>query len=175
MKYLNLKAKIIIFCSAIFLFHFIEIAYAKCPGRTLKDMLDFENPRVIKRLTEIENTGTGYQEPGISLCNGKKILSNWVFKESIHIPCAGQHIYIFEEHNSLRAVIWIEKNGKEAEVPPCPNDDCTDLAEAAHVISYDVYTWREVQPGDDVVILEYPTKEWVDRLKRQKSACKTPR
>ena len=167
----NELVKVMIWSLTIFLFYSMEIAYAKCPGGTLKDVLDFENPRVIKRLTDIENMGTGYREPGISLCDGQKVLSAWVFKQSIHPPCTGQHIYIFEEDHALRAVIWIETNGKAASVPPCPLDDCRNIAEAAHVISGDIYTWKEVQPGDGIVLLQYPTKKWVEGLKNQTKGC----
>ncbi|MCX5919695.1 MAG: hypothetical protein NTX30_23860 [Deltaproteobacteria bacterium] len=171
MKYLDFTAKFTICCLALYIYHCHGIAYAKCPASTLKDMLNFENPRVIKHLSEIENMEAGYREAGIILCDGYKILSGWIFKESIHPPCTGQHVYIFEENHVLRAVIWVEKSGKAVRVPPCPKDDCSNIAEAAHVISGDVYTWKEVQPGDGIVLLQYPTIEWAEGLKNQTEGC----
>jgi hypothetical protein len=171
MKYRDILPKFIICLLGLFIFFPQETAYAKCPGQTLKDMLDFENPRVIKHLTAIESMGAGYREAGILLCDGDKFLSNWIFKESIHPSCTGQHIYLFEENHLLRAVIWIERIGKVVSVPPCPKDDCSNISEPAHVISGDVYTSKEIDPGDGIVVIQYPTKEWVEGLKNQSSGC----
>ena len=76
---------------------FGAVARAKCLGEWLGDMLDYENPRVIQHLKEIETKGAGYKVPGITLCSGLEIFVNWVFQQSIHIPSHGQHIYIFKD------------------------------------------------------------------------------
>jgi hypothetical protein len=171
MKYLNYLLKFAICCLVLFIFHGYEAAYAKCPGLTLTDMLNFEHPRVIKYLGEIDNMGKEYRVAGIMLCDGDKFLSNWIFKESIHLPCLGQHIYIFEENYVLRAVIWIERNGKPLKVPPCPKNDCSNIAEPAHLISGDVLTSAEIDPDSGIIVIQYPTKEWVERLRDQASKC----
>ncbi len=135
----------------------------------------FENPRVIKKLEEIETKGKGHRVRGIKLCDGSEILSNWVFEKSIHSFCLGQHVYIFKEGSTLRAVSWVEPAGKLLKVPPCQSSElCNKMDEAAMVISGDVYTWAEVQPGDGVVLLLYPTKEWIQDLTIQSSGCGKP-
>jgi len=148
----------------IILMSVVEVR-AKCPGEWLGDMLKFENPRVIKQLIEIERKGKGYKVPGISLCDGSIILDGWVFLQAIHIPKQSQHIYIFEEDSTLRAVAWVELDGKPLKIPPRPKGElCREMNEEASVVSGDVYTWVEVQPGHGVVLLFYPTREWIRDL-----------
>jgi hypothetical protein len=150
------------------------IVYAKCPGEWLGDMLGFENPRVMKELKAIESKGKGFRVQGINLCDDSKILENWVFKRSLEPLCSGQHIYLFEEGDTLRAVVWVGVGGKPIKVPPCPGGDCSNMNEPAGVISGDIYTWNEVQPGHGVVLLFYPTNEWVQNLTKQSSGCGKP-
>jgi hypothetical protein len=160
----------VIFLIAV-LFQVPWTAYAKCPGEWLGDMLEFENPRVMKELKAIESKGKGFRVRGISLCDGSKILENWVFKRSLEPPCSGQHIYLFEDGDILRAVVWVEAGGQPIKIPPCPGGDCSNMNESAEVISGDVYTWKEVQPGHGIILLFYPTNEWLQNLTKQPSRC----
>lgn len=142
-----------------------NISFAECPGEWLGDFLDFENPRVIKQLKEIESKGSGYKTTGINLCDKSILFPGWIFQKDIHVSSRGQHIYLFKDTDTLKAVTWVEDNGKPLNIPSCPyGERCLTMAEGATVISGDIYTWKEVQPGHGIVIIIYPTSDWVEDL-----------
>lgn len=147
--------------------------YAECPSGN--DMVNFENPRVIQELKKIESKGNGYRLQGIKLCDDSMIFEQWVFIKSVKSRNPGQHIYIFKEDNILRAVVWVDKNGTPIKVPPCQDGDCKNVTEPALSIGEDVYTWAKVQPDHGVVILLYPTTEWINDLTTVSSGAKTAR
>lgn len=165
----GVKSKLAAICCSVPIFLLLaKFAFAKCLGEGLGDMLTFEGPRIIEQLKNIESTGKGYQLKGIQLCDGSTILRNWIFKQSLHFTSCRQHIYIFQEKKAIRAVVWIEPDGQPVAIPPCTNGKrCDEMDEPAHGISGDVYTWKEVQPGDGVVLLLYPTEKWIQQLTTQ--------
>ena len=155
---------IIIFFVVIY-FTITSVSDAKCPGEWLGDMLDYENPRVIQYLREIEGEGSGFKTNGIILCDGNVIFKNWIFQKAIHNSSLGQHTYIFQDDETLKAVSWVEEDGHPLDIPLCPyGERCMKMMEGAIVISGDIYTWKRVQPGHGIVIIIYPTNDWINDL-----------
>ena len=152
---------IVFFCSSI--------ANAQC--RDLNEMLARDNPRVINYLNSLSKSAEDTKIKGIELCDGTNPLSGLKYKEKIKTSDSKQHIFLFikDEFCNIKnytiAIAWVDKGGSPISIPPYPkNISCN--AEAAYVLSYDVFTWQTIESDSGVVIISYPNEEWLKKFKR---------
>ena len=150
------------------LFQFSFIPYSECSDWDMDD-IKARHTRMMQKLKEIETEGSGHHLEGTkNLLAYSTNYDKWTFIKSIKNPNPGQHIYLFKEGNDLRAIVWVDKDGIPIKVPPCPDGNCKTVLEPAFtVISQDVYCEREVKPGHGLVLLMYPTTEWINDLTKQ--------
>lgn len=128
------------------------------PCSTLGEQLQADEPRV-KRF--IGSLRASEKTSGIRLCDNTELFKDWVFLGRAANFDDSQFVYLFSEGGRRRAVVWIEPRGTPIPTPGCPNNPkCVNEDEAALIISGDVYTWMEIRPGEAIVILLHPPKEW---------------
>lgn len=125
---------------------------------TLAEQLAHDEPIVKTKLLALR---PGERLPGIHLCDNSVFLAGWRFTRLAKIQNPFQHVLLFQDGRSTRAVAWVEARGKEITVPACPHGPrCDNLPEAATVISGDVYTFNAIKPKGELVILRYPPVGW---------------
>ncbi|MBI4844081.1 MAG: hypothetical protein HY809_07155 [Nitrospirae bacterium] len=132
---------------------------------TLKGQLALDNPRVINYLKSLDTSDAGEKLQGIKLSDGSVTLENHVFLETIRSTKKKFSVYLFRIGAKTVAYTWVEPNGKPLFIPPCPSDYGD---EGQYVLSGDVYTWKDVQPGDGIIIIECVTDKWINEIKRTK-------
>lgn len=128
----------------------------------LGSFLEHEEPRVVAYIESLGSSQSTAQLEGITLCDGTTLFQGWAYlgptKEKANV---GQHIHLFAIGKALRAVAWVEKDAKPFTIPSCPEHlTCKKQPEGARGISGDVYTWKQIQPGDGPVIIVYPLRSW---------------
>lgn len=146
---------------------YASISYAEC--RNLEEMLESENPRVVNYLEKITNSEKGSVIEGIKLCNGSNFLKDVYYIDKINTADQKQHILLFiddklcDHNRHMIAVAWVEEGGNPISIPLKENNFLSN-AETAHMLSYDVFTWKEVQSDSGVVIISYPNDKWINNL-----------
>jgi len=153
---------IVFFCSSI--------ANTQC--RDLHEMLERDNPRVINYLNSLSKSAEGTKIKGLELCDGSNPLSGLKYIEKMKTSDSKQHIFLFTKDNEfcdiknyMIAIAWVDHGGSPISIPPSP-DNISCEGEAAHVLSYDVFTWETIGPDSGVVIISYPNEEWLRTLRR---------
>jgi len=131
----------------------------------LGEMLDRDNPRVMAYLESLSHENIDSAIKGIELCDGSNPLKDLVYQGRI-VSLPEWHIFLFyfKKENRNVAFAWVEKGGKALWIPS--NVNGPNYGEHAYVLSYDVYTYSRVQPGEDVVIINYPHGDWIAWLIR---------
>jgi hypothetical protein len=103
----------------------------------------------------------GERLTGIRLCDKSVVFEGWRFIRRAKVQGPFQHVLLFQDGRSTRAVTWVESRGKEIAVPVCSlGSRCDSLPEGVTVISGDVYTFSTIRPKGDLVILRYPPASW---------------
>lgn len=156
-----MKTKIIIF---LLLLSVPCLAAQQVP-QTLEEQLAIDNPKVIKYLQALKASDAGKKLKGIKLSDGNIILKDYVYLEKIRSSKNKFTVYLFQDGTKKIAYAWVETNGKPLPIPPCPPDY---KEEGQYGLSGDIYTWKDVQPGHGVVIIECVTNNWINEIKRTK-------
>jgi hypothetical protein len=137
------------------------LAGGKMP-ETLEEQLATDNPRVIKYLQSLKASDTGKKLKGIKLSDNSVALKDHIFLEKIELNKRRTSIYILRSMGQVISYAWVESDGQPLPIPPCPpNAD----EEGQNVLSGDVYTWKDVQPGDGVVVMKCVTNKWIREVK----------
>lgn len=103
-------------------------------------------------ITSLEGKEPGYKIEGFRLCDGSVLFEGWIYLGKTKNLKRGQHVYIFRDRKVYRAVAWVENKGIPLPIPSCPKHiDCS--AEGQYAMSYDIYTFKAIQPGDGPIIL----------------------
>ena len=132
---------------------------------TLDEQLAVDNQRVMKYLGRLTASDVGKRLKGVRLSDYGVVLKNHVFLERIRSADHKSTVYVFREKSKLVAYAWVEPQGRSIPIPSCPPHS---KEEGQYVLSGDVYTWKEVEPGDGVVVLECVTDKWIREIKRNK-------
>ena len=140
--------------------------------RDLHEMLERDNPRVINYLNSLSKSAEGTIIKGIELCDASNPLKGLKYIEKTKTSDPKQHIFLFTKDNELCniknymiAIAWVDHGGSPISIPPSPTNILCE-GEAAHVLSYDVFTWETIGPDSGVVIISYPNEEWLRTLRR---------
>ncbi len=132
----------------------------ECPTSDLGVFLDHENPRTIAFIESLEGKERGYKIKGFRLCDGSILFEGWSYIGKANNLKRGQHVYIFKYAKAYRAVAWVEEKGIPLSIPSCPKHiDCS--SEGQYALSFDIYTFKAIQPGDGPIILYFPWKRWL--------------
>ncbi len=132
---------------------------------TLDEQLSIDNSRVMKYLNSLTSSDIGKKLKGIKLSDQSIVLKNHIFLEKIYSTKNKSTVYVFRDKAKMVAYAWVEKTGRPLPIPPCPSNY---KEEGQYVLSGDVYTWKAVEPGDGVVVLECVTKKWINEIKKNK-------
>lgn len=98
---------------------------------------------------------------GITLCDGSVLFRNWVLIGRVSGLDPTQFVFLFKDGSKLRAVAWVGPGGQPLPIPECRTvSTCGPEPSGPSVISGDVYTWKAVRPGEEVVIVWYPPDSW---------------
>ena len=125
---------------------------------TLGEQLAHDEPIVKAELLALT---PGERLTGIRLCDNSVVLGGWRFIRRAKAQGPFQHVLLFEDGRSTRAVAWVESRGKAMVVPVCPRGPrCDSLPEGATVISGDAYTFTTIKPKGNLLILRYPPASW---------------
>jgi hypothetical protein len=149
----------------VFLLMSMPLFAAQHVPKTLDEQLALDNPRVIKYLKGLTKSDIGKKLKGITLSDKSIALKNHIFLETISSTKNKFSVYIFRNESIKIAYTWVEPNGLPIPIPSCPPNY---QGEGQYILSDDVYTWKEVQPGDGVVIIECVTDKWIDEIKKAK-------
>ena len=149
----------------IFLLMSTPLFAAQQVPKTLEEQLALDNPRVINYLQSLNASDTGKKLKGIKLSDGSIVLKNYVFLETINSTKDKFTVYVFRYKTKRIAYAWVESDGKSLPIPSCPSNY---EEEGQYVLSGDTYTWRDMQPGDGVVIMECVTDKWINEIKTTK-------
>lgn len=124
----------------------------------LGEQLEIDEPRVKEYVQKLIPS---QEVEGISLCDGSVLFQGWIFVRKVSGLETSQEVYLFKDGKATRAVAWVTTNGKSFDVPGCPyGDECKSMLEPGLVISGDVYTWKQIRAGEEVVIIWYPPENW---------------
>ncbi len=132
---------------------------------TLEEQLALDNPRVIKYLNGLTLSDIGKKLKGIKLSDRSIALKNHIFLEKITSTKNKFTVYVFRDKAKRVAYAWVESNGRPLPIPSCPSNY---KEEGQYVLSGDIYTWKDVHPGDGVVIIECVTMKWINEIKKIK-------
>ena len=143
--------------TAVFLLMGAVAAYGgECT--TLGEQLRMDESRVKEYITKV---GPLEQLSGLRLCDGSVLFEGWTLLRKAEGLEDSQSVYLFSDGEAERAVAWIEPGGKPLPVPSCPHGpSCNQMIESGTVISGDIYTWKTIRPGEEVVILWDPSSSW---------------
>jgi len=127
------------------------------PCANVGELLQTEEPRVKELVSHLRPSE---QLHGITLCNGSTLFKGWVFLGRVAGLDPSQFVFLFQEGKAKRAVAWVSAGGNSLPVPACPyGSKCGSMMESGQVLSGDVYTWRDIRPGQELVIVWYPPKK----------------
>jgi hypothetical protein len=134
--------------------------------KTLGDWLAKNNPRVTSFLAALRAEQRGSKLKGIVLTDQTKVLGGYTYVGQLPDAGPGAHVYLFSRSRRVVAYLWVDRGGAPLSLPKCPVDE----PEPATVLSGDIYTWKQVQPGDSVVVFECRGKpsvltDWVRRAR----------
>ncbi len=128
----------------------VPAAWATECEQNIEDWLAANNARVIAFLRALPPGAVGSTVPGVKLSDGRRVLTRHKYLGQVIDPGAGAHVYLFSDRGKRVAYVWVDASGAPLPVPECetrPTDD-----EPKNVLSGDVYTFKDVQPGDGIVV-----------------------
>ncbi len=131
------------------------------PPRTLDEELNWDNPIMVSYLSSLTREKIGQPVKGVSLSDHSNVLSGSVLTGFAIRDAQKQHIYLFHSSDGYVAYAWVETGGKPL---PIPKAATNDTGENAAVLSGDVYTFTEINPGDGVIVLSSATPAWLRGL-----------
>ena len=121
--------------------------------KNLHEWLALNEPRVIKYLGTLGDKDVGEIVNGVVLSDGTRALSGLKFLGPVSVPELA-HGYRFSEVRETTRLdvhyFWVSEGGTPLPVPPCEGEWVFPNGRGA-VLSGDVYTWQEIQPGYRVV------------------------
>ena len=128
--------------------------------------------RIMKYLAGLSDDQLGKKLEGVRLPDGSFALAGYTLLHRIILPAKRAHVYVLCEGSLAMGIpigrAWVEPKGKPI---PLPGDPPGEPREAAYNAG-EVYTFAEIQPGDGLVELSYPTEEWVKSLQSPAEAAK---
>ena len=113
----------------------------------LQAWLACNNPRVIRYLSNLSERDLRTTLSGVKLSDGSVVLGGYRFLARIKGLAAGVHVYLVEHKGNDFAYAWVGEGGTPVPLPQCPEA----FPASVYVLSGDVYTWKELQPGHGVV------------------------
>lgn len=136
----------------------------------LGDWLQTNNPRVIKYLSNLGPANIGKEVSSIELSDGTVVLDGYKYLGAAVGLGKGVHVYIFSHKQKQYAYIWIDPTGEKLLLPDCSESDPEITGNGSYVLSGDIYTWKYVRPGDDLVVNECPRKSWLTAIPSSKKS-----
>ena len=128
--------------------------------------------RIMKYLASLSDDQLGKKLEGVRLRDGSFALGGYTLLHRVILPAKRAHVYVLREGSLAMSIpigrAWVEQKGKPI---PLPEEPLGEPREAAYHAG-EVYTFAEIQPGDGLVELSYPTEEWVKSLQGPAEAAK---
>ena len=128
--------------------------------------------RIMKYLASLSDDQLGKKLEGVRLRDGSFALGGYTLLHRVILPAKRAHVYVLREGSLAMSIpigrAWVEPKGKPI---PLPKEPPGEPREAAYNAG-EVYTFAEIQPGDGLVELSYPTEEWVKSLQGPAEAAK---
>lgn len=145
--------------------------------QTLEAWLAANNQRVVAFLRTLSEKAVGSKIEGATLTDGTRVAAGYKYQGQVRDAGPGAHVYLFSDGDAPVAYIWIDPSGAPLALPKCedgPGDD-----EPQKVLSGDVYTFRDVQPGDGIVVFrcanEFAWRAWAPQEAVQPTPATGPR
>jgi len=123
----------------------------------LEAFLKCNNPRVIGYLTSLSDVDVGTVLQGVVLTDNTAHLNGAKFLGQLKGLPPGAHVYVVEKDGRQTAYAWVQATGSPLPIPSCPE---SVSFESAYVLSGDVYTWKDLQPGHGVVEVMCLAPQW---------------
>jgi hypothetical protein len=127
---------------------------------------------IMKYLAALSDDQLGKKLEGVRLQNGSFALAGHTLLHRITLPAKQAHVYVLRKGSLAMGMpvghAWVEAKGKPI---PLPEDPAGEPREAAYNAG-EVYTFAEINPGDGLVELSYPTEEWIKSLQSSAEAAK---
>jgi hypothetical protein len=153
-----MRARLLGFACALLMMSVAGVCGAADPCNIdLEAFLRCNNPRAINYLASLSDAEVGTALGGIVLTDGTEHLKGAKFLGQIKDLPPGTHVYVMEKDGRQRAYAWVEATGTPLPLPSCPE---SVSLESAYVLSGDVYTWKELQPGHGVVEVMCLAPQW---------------
>ena len=120
--------------------------------------------RIMKYLASLSDDQLGKKLEGVRLRDGSFALAGHTLLHRVILPAKRTHVYVLREGSLAMGIpigrAWVEPKGKPIQLPEEPPGEPREGAYNAG----EVYTLAEIQPGDGLVELSYPTEEWIKSL-----------
>jgi hypothetical protein len=145
--------------------------------QTLTEFLTANSSRVVAYLRALPDEAIGTRVPGVTLTDGRREIAGYRYLGHAREPGPGAHVYLFADDGKRIAYVWVDEPGAPLPIPDCGAvpDDC----ETTHVLSGDVYTFKDLQPGDGVVMFHCSDdavwQRWAPHRERQPTRICGPR
>jgi hypothetical protein len=123
----------------------------------LGDWLDRNEPTAREYLLGLGSDDIGQRCDGAKLTDGTRLFAGDVFLGRMDKLPEGVHGFLFQRDEAKFACLWAENLGRTFRLPKCA--DRTALEH--EVISRDVYTYGDVQPGGRIVIVWCVPDDWL--------------
>jgi hypothetical protein len=134
---------------------FLSIANAE----TLEEFLNRNNEIVIQYLDSLSNDQIGSILSGVALTDSTNPFKGYVFIGKNRSLQEGLSIYLLRSpEGSLDGYLWLT-HGASFPLPTCEE---AIVGKGAYVLSGDVYTWKNLQPGHGVVRTICPETNWIN-------------
>ena len=140
----------------------VALSSDKDCNKDIEAFLNCNNPRVSKYLTRLTTKDIGKVLTGVRLTDGSIELKGYTFLGEAKDIAKGVHLYIFKFKKHRSAYIWVDEKVTEFPLPICPE---SVSFESAYVLSGDVYTWKDLQPGHGIVHSMCIDDLWMKKIK----------
>jgi len=128
--------------------------------------------RIMKYLASLSDDQLGKKLEGVRLRDGSFALAGHTLLHRVILPAKHAHVYVLRKGSLAMGIpighAWVEPKGKPIPISAIPPGEPREAAYNAG----EVYTFAEIQPGDGLVELSYPTEEWVKSLQSPAEAAK---
>lgn len=156
--------------TALFAFIILSASLLMCNpsiilAMDLGEWLSTYNPKVVSYLEDLSDDQIGKSLKGVAIDDLKDTvidddkleLHGAVYLGKTSGTPEGAYIYLFNVGGAKVAYAWVDENGRSLTLPRCEDKH---PFENVTVLSGDVYTWKELQPGDGPVIVYCPSEQW---------------
>lgn|GEM_PF-3159104 len=123
----------------------------------LGDWLARNEPLVREYLLELGPDDVGQPLEGAKLTDGARLFAGDVFLRKTDRLPGGIHGWLLQRDDAKFACLWADAGAPAFRLPTC--EDPTALEH--EVISRDVYTYGDIQPGGRIVIIWCPPGDWL--------------